>query len=313
MRKPELLLTRPFSAEETEALERDYILRKPWDATDPDAYIAQVAPGIRGIVTTGTAGADAALMAKLPNLEIVAGFGVGYDAVDLDYARAHGVRITNTPDVLTEDVANMGMALLLAATRRVPFGDRWVREGRWREGPMPLTPSIGGKRLGVLGLGRIGRAIAHRACAFGMDILYTGRAPHVDVDYGWRPDVLSLAADSDVLMVCAAGGAETRAIVDAAVLDALGPQGFLINISRGSLIDEPALIAALREGRIAGAGLDVYWDEPDIDPAFLTLDTVVLQPHNGSATFETRRAIGELMRANLAAHFAGQPLPTPVI
>jgi D-3-phosphoglycerate dehydrogenase len=313
MHKPELLLAGPFSTEETQALGQDYILHKPWEASDADAFFAQVGPTVRAIATAGNVGASAELMSRLPHLEIVACYGVGVDAIDLDYARAHGVRVTNTPDVLTEDVADMGMALLLAAARRIPFGDRWVREGRWPKGPMPLTTSLSGKRLGILGLGRIGRAVAHRASAFGMRILYTGQAPHADVSYEWRGDVVSLAKDSDFLMVCAAGGAETRALVDAPVLDALGAEGFLINISRGSLIDEPALIAALQNGWIAGAGLDVYLDEPDIDPAFLGLDTVVLQPHNGSGTRETRRAIGQLMRANLAAHFTGQPLPTPVI
>jgi D-3-phosphoglycerate dehydrogenase len=313
MRKPEVLLAGPFSTEETQALEQDYIVHKPWEAPDADAFFAGLGPDVRAIVTAGNLGASAALMGRLPHLEIVACYGVGFDAIDLDYARAHGVRVTNTPDVLTEDVADMGMALLLATARRIPFGDRWVREGRWPRGPMPLTTSLSGKRLGILGLGRIGRAVAHRASAFGMKILYTGRAPHADMPYDWRDDVVALAQDSDFLIVCAAGGAETRAVVNGPVLDALGPEGFLINVSRGSLIDEPALIAALREGRIAGAGLDVYLDEPNIDPAFLTLDTVVLQPHNGSGTRETRRAIGKLMRANLAAHFAGQPLPTPVI
>lgn len=313
MRKPELLITSPFSADETRALEQDYVVHKPWEATDSDAFFAKAGATVRAIVTAGNVGAGAELMAKLPLLEIITVFGVGFDAVDLDYCRAHGVRLTNTPDVLTEDVADMGMALLLATSRRIPFGDRWVRDGRWPGGAMPLTKSLAGKRLGIVGLGRIGRAVATRASAFGMEILYTGRAPHADVAYGWRGDVTALAADSDVLIVCAAGGPETRGVVDAAALKALGPGGLVINVARGSLIDEPALIAALQSGGVAGAGLDVYWDEPNINPAFLALDTVVLQPHNGSGTVETRQAIGRLMRANLAAHFAGQPLPTPVL
>lgn len=313
MRKPDLLLACPFSLQDTEAMQRDFFVHQAWAESDPEAYLTQVAPQIRAIATTGTKGASAELMARLPKLEIVACFGVGFDLIDLDYARAHGVRVTTTPDVLTDDVADMGLALMLAAARRIPFGDRWVKSGAWPSGPMPLTTSLAGKKLGILGLGRIGRAIARRAEAFGMHILYTGRQPQADQTYGWRSDPTSLATDSDFLMISAAGGADTAGIVNRAVLQALGPAGIVINIARGSLIDEAALVAALEAGEIAGAGLDVFVEEPLGASPLLAFDNVVLQPHNGSGTRETRTAIGALMRANLQAHFAGQPLPTPIV
>jgi D-3-phosphoglycerate dehydrogenase len=313
MRKPEILLTGPFSEAETAALKSDYLVHQPWLQPNPEAYLADVAPSIRAIATTGTLGASLELMQSLPALELVATFGVGVDAIDLDYARLRGIRVTNTPDVLTDDVADLAIGLLLAVSRKIAFGDRWVRDGRWPKGPMPLTTSLAGKTLGILGLGRIGRAIASRAKAFGMEILYTARSSHADVAYGFRPTPIELARDCDSLVISAAGGPETRGIVDGLVLRALGPQGFVVNIARGSLIDEPALISALMAGEIAGAALDVFWDEPDINPAFARLDNVVLQPHAGSGTDETRAAIGRLMRANLAAHFAGEPLITPFI
>jgi D-3-phosphoglycerate dehydrogenase len=311
MRKPELLLAAAFSDEERAALAQSYVVHDLGRLTEAGQGLGDVADRIQAIATTGAVGARSDLMAKLPRLEIVSVFGVGLDAVDLDHAKDRGVRVTYTPDVLTDDVADMGMALLLAVLRQITRGDRWVRDGRWPKGPMPLTTSLRGKTLGILGLGRIGRAVATRAEAFGMTILYMSRSQRT-VPYGYRSAVLDLAKDSDVLMITAAGGAETKGLVDAAVLSALGAKGVVINIARGSLIDEPALIEALAAGRIAGAGLDVFPDEPHVNPGLLTLDSVVLQPHNGSGTHETRRAIGALMRANLAAHFAGEPLPTPV-
>ena len=305
MRKPDVLLATAFSAEDTAELDALYTLHR----SVPD----EGAERIRAVATTGTHGATVELMRRLPGLELVAVFGVGFDAVDLDHARARGIRVTNTPDVLTDGVAEMAMALMLAVARRIPEGDRWVRESRWLDGPTPLGVLLKGRRLGVFGLGRIGLAVAERASAFGMTILYTARAPRTAVPYAWRPDARALAHDSDILILCAAGGEATRGVIDRAVLEALGPSGVLINVARGSLVDEPALLSSLRSGALAGAGLDVFWDEPHIDPGFRELETVVLQPHNGSATVETRAAIGALMRANLAAHFAGEPLPTPVL
>jgi D-3-phosphoglycerate dehydrogenase len=234
------------------------------------------------------------------------------DAIDLARARERGIRVTNTPDVLTEDVADMAWALLLATARRIPAGDAHVRSGAWAERAMAMTTRVWGKRLGVVGLGRIGRAVARRAEGFGMEVAYSGRTRREDAPYAWHPDPASLAAASDMLVVCAAGGAGTKGLVNAEAIAALGPNGILVNVSRGTVVDEAALLDALEDGGIAAAGLDVFGNEPKIDPRFLALENVVLQPHNSSGTRETRMAMASLVRDNLLAHFAGRPLPTPV-
>jgi D-3-phosphoglycerate dehydrogenase len=313
MRKPEVLLTGTYIEEEMAILERQFVVHRLWEASDAPAFLAEVGPRIRAIATRGDLGADAALMRELPNLEIVVCFGVGVDAIDLEHARARGIRVTNTPDVLTADVADMGMALLLATARRIPAGDHHVRSGAWIQAPMPLTTSISGKHLGILGLGRVGQAVARRAAGFDMRVSYCNPQPRQGIALPWYPDAISLAAEVDFLMVCASADASMRGLVNAPVLDALGPKGTLINIARGLIVDEAALLQALRTRGIAAAGLDVFLNEPAIDPAFIELDNVVLQPHNASGTVETRSAIGRLMRENLLAHFSGQDLPTPVI
>jgi lactate dehydrogenase-like 2-hydroxyacid dehydrogenase len=313
MSKPDVLLVCPLSEELETALERDYRVHRLSAAKDQPQFLKQIGPSVRAVLTRGDAGASASLMAALPNLEIVAVFGVGLDAIALDYARAHGIRVTYTPGVLTDDVADMAMALLLAAARRIVAGDRHVRSGAWARGPMALTTSASGKRLGILGLGRVGRAVAQRAAGFKMSIAYCNPSRKQDVSYDWYSDPSSLAAQVDFLVICAVAVPSTRGLVGAAVLDALGPRGILINITRGVIVDEAALLAALRERRIAAAGLDVFLDEPNINPQFALLENVVLQPHNGSGTIETRSAIGRLLHQNLAAHFAGESLPTPVL
>jgi lactate dehydrogenase-like 2-hydroxyacid dehydrogenase len=312
MPKPGLLVIGPYAEAELQALAERFTLHKLWEATDQDAYLARVAPDIRAIGTRGDMGASAALIAALPALEVISCFGVGTDAIDISAARARGIRVTNTPDVLTEDVADMGFALLLATARRIPAGDAYVRSGAWAEASMGLTTRVWGKRLGILGLGRIGRAVARRAQGFGMPVAYADQIRHADIEHDHHADVVSLARAVDMLIVCAAGGEGTRGLIDAAVLDALGPQGILVNISRGSVVDEPALLAALREGRLGAAGLDVFHNEPAIDPGFAALPNVVLQPHHASGTVETRAAMGRLVRENLEAHFDGRPLPTAV-
>lgn len=293
-------------------LEANYIVHKLWQADDPQALVASVGTRIRGIATRGDLGASADLMRALPNLEIVSCYGVGTDAIDLGHARERGIRVTNTPDVLTEDVADIALGLLLATARRIPQGDVFVRSGQWEQGPMPLVTRVAGKRVGIVGMGRIGQAIARRAAAFGCDISYFTRTARPELDYGFEPDLAALAAWADFLIVIVPGGEATKNIIDGSVLAALGPNGILINVSRGSTVDEAALIAALRDGSIQAAGLDVFLNEPNIDPRFLSLDNVVLQPHHGSGTIETRKAMGQLVRDNFAAHFAGRPLPTPV-
>lgn len=312
MAKVEILLVGPYPDGEMETLAASFVVHRLWEQSDVKSYLAGIGPAIRALCTRGDLGASADLMAQLPNLEIVACYGVGIDAIDLGHAQQRGIRVTNTPEVLTEDVADMALALLLATARRIPFGDAHVRSGAWGAGPMPLTTSVAGKRIGILGFGRVGAAVARRAAGFGMDIAYCSRAAAPDTPYRRFGDPEALAAHVDYLVVCLSAGPETRNMVDARVLAALGPRGILVNVARGVVVDEPALIAALRSGTIAGAGLDVFCNEPVPDPAFLTLENVVLQPHNASGTVETRAAIGALVRRNLHAHFAGEALPTPV-
>jgi D-3-phosphoglycerate dehydrogenase len=309
---PNVLLAGHYLDLEIAGLAEDYTLHRLADAMEPDTFLANVGPTIRAMVTRGDVGADSTLMAALPNLEIVASFGVGFDAIDLDYARKRAIRVTNTPDVLTDDVADMGIALLLAVARRIPTGDHHVRSGAWAKGTVPLTTRVSGKRLGLIGFGRVGRAIAARAAGFGLSVAYCGPR-RKDVSLPWYIDPVALAANVDFLVICAVSETATRGLIGESVLKALGPNGILVNIARGSIVDEPALIAALQGRHIAGAGLDVFDREPTIDPTFATLDNVVLQPHMGSGTVETRKAIGRLVHDNLIAHFAGQPLPTPVL
>ena len=312
MDKPDLLLLGPLNGPEMDMLAESFALHRLWEADDRDALLSRLAPGLRAVVTKGEIGADAALMDRLPKLEIVACYGVGTDAIDLGHAKARGVRVSNTPDVLTEDVADMAWALLLAAARRIPAGDAHARSGAWAEGPMEMATRVWGKRIGIVGLGRIGRAVARRAEGFGMRVAYSGRSRREYAPYGWHPDPASLAEASDILVVCAAGGAGTRGLVDKAAIEALGPAGILVNVSRGTVVDEAALLDALENGRLAAAGLDVFQNEPRMDPRFRALGNAVLQPHNSSGTRETRMAMAELVRDNLLAHFAGRDLPTPV-
>jgi D-3-phosphoglycerate dehydrogenase len=307
-----LLVVGELPAWDLDALAERFEVHLYYAAEDKAAMLARGRDTIRAIATKGEVGADAAMMDALPRTEIIACYGVGYDLIDVPAARARGIRVTNTPDVLTEEVADMAMGLLLAAARRIPAGDAWVRDGSWKtRGSMPLQTRVWGKRIGIVGLGRIGAAIARRAEAFRMPIAYSARQKK-DVPYDWFPTPAALAPHVDILMVSAAGGPSTRGLVDKAAIDALRPGAIFCNVSRGTVVDEDALLAALRERRIAAAGLDVFLNEPDIAPKFLTFDHVVLQPHAASATVETRKDMGALMRANLEAQMEGRPLPTPV-
>jgi lactate dehydrogenase-like 2-hydroxyacid dehydrogenase len=311
--KPDVLVVWPNRPKAMAELESAYTLHHLWQAPDREALLAEVGPRVRAIVTTGERGASAELIDRLPALEIAACFGVGYDGIDQEACRRRGVPITNTPDVLTEDVADMGLALTLCVMRRIVEGDRWVRAGRWvKEGAMPLGSTPRGKRMGIVGLGRIGKALARRAEAIGMRVAYHGRQPQPDVTYPHHADPVSLARESDVLAVCTPGGAATRGLISREALAALPPSAVLINIARGTVVDEAALVEALTSGRLAGAGLDVFADEPNVPEALLKLDNVVLTPHAASATVETRDAMAQLVVDNLAAHFAGKPLVTPV-
>jgi D-3-phosphoglycerate dehydrogenase len=311
--KPGLLVAGELPAWDIEALTERFDVHLYYAAEDKAGLLARHRDSIRAIATKGEVGADAALMDALPKLEIIACYGVGYDLIDVAAARARGIRVTNTPDVLTEEVADMALSLLLAAARRIPAADAWVRDGSWAaKGPMPLTTRVWGKRIGIVGLGRIGKAIARRAEAFGMPIAYSARERKADVAYEWYATPAAMAPHVDVLMVSAAGGAATRGLVDQAAIEALKPGAIFCNVSRGTVVDETALLAALRERRIAAAGLDVFLNEPAIDPEFATFDHVVLAPHAASGTVETRKDMGRLMRENLEAQMDGRPLLTPV-
>jgi lactate dehydrogenase-like 2-hydroxyacid dehydrogenase len=280
----------------------------------PDALRADLKNRVRGVATEANHGADRALITALPKLEVIAVFGVGTDAVDLAAARERNIPVTNTPGILADEVADLAIGLMLASARQILFADRYVRDGSWAsKGPIPLGRSVGGKTMGVLGLGGIGSAIAERGVALRMRVVYGGPRRKPDVPYDYVADPVELARHSDYLMVACKGGPETRHLVSAAVIDALGPNGTLVNVARGSVVDERALIAALVEGRLGHAALDVFESAPNPSPELLKLPNVIVQPHHGSATVETRAAIGRLMIDNLSAHFAGRPLLTPVL
>ncbi|MEO8849176.1 MAG: 2-hydroxyacid dehydrogenase [Casimicrobiaceae bacterium] len=292
-------------------LARDYRCIDYVKSTDKSALLAAEGANIRGLVQGGGTVQSTELLDALPKLEIISVFGVGYDGVPIDYCRKRGIQVTNTPDVLTEDVADTAVALLLMCARGFLTANRLLLKGDWNSGSGTLTTKVAGKRAGILGLGRIGKAIASRLTALEMHIAYSGRNKQ-DVAYEFVPDLAALAALSDFLIIAAPGGPATRNIVDADVLKALGSNGTLINIARGTLIDEAALVAALKAGTIRTAGLDVFANEPNVPAELLAMDNVVLLPHVGSATSETRQAMGDLCRANLDSWFAGEGVKTLV-
>jgi lactate dehydrogenase-like 2-hydroxyacid dehydrogenase len=284
-----------------------------WEVKDRDAFFESVGPRIRGIATSPGHGAtDAALFDRLPALEIVASFGVGYDNVDVVEAARRGIVVTNTPGVLDDEVADFAVALLLATVRQLPQAERYLRAGNWLKAPFPLGATLRGRKVGIVGLGRIGKAIAKRIAAFDVEVMYHGRTRQDGVAYPYHPTLLGLAQAADVLLVITPGGPGTRNLVDAEVLRALGPNGILINVARGSVVDEAALIEALRSGTILTAGLDVFADEPRVPQALLDMDHVVLMPHVASASVHTRTAMGQLVLDNLASFFDGRAPLTPV-
>ena len=295
----------------TAQLSAAYQFHDPLHETDPAAF-AKVAPQVRAVAGSGDSKVSAELMAQLPALELISIMGVGYDGVDVAAAKARGVMVTHTPNVLNDDVADLAISLMLCAARQLPAADRFVRSGQWLKGPMPLARKMSGARLGLVGMGRIGQAIAQRAQAFGMQIAYHTRSPKAGVPYAYHADLLSLARDSDFLVLITPGGAGTRHLVNAQVLQALGPKGILVNVARGSVVDEAALIEALEGGVIGGAALDVFEDEPRVPQRLMDLPQVVLVPHIGSATGQTRQAMADLAFGNLREHFAGRPVLTPV-
>ena len=309
--KPDVLTVARLPPFLMQPLQAAYAVHDRLHETDPAAFAA-VAPRIRAILASGESVVGAGLIAQLPALEIISVMGVGYDGIDVAAAKARGVVVTHTPGVLNDDVADLAIALMLAWARQVARADRFVRAGQWPAGPLPFGHKVSGARLGIVGMGRIGKAIAQRAAAFGMHIAYTARSAKADVPHRFLPTAAALAAQSDFLVVITPGGAGTRKLIDAQVLAALGPQGCLVNVARGSVVDETALIAALQAGTIAGAALDVFENEPNVPQALREMDNVVLTPHIGSSTAQTRRAMADLAFDNLNAQLTGQALLTPV-
>ena len=296
-----------------EEIESRARLHHPWREPDPEAALARIALEIRAIVATShTPKIDGAFMSRFPRLEIVSSFGVGYDHVDAVWAAQHGIVVTHTPGVLDAETADTAMALTLNAVRRYPQAERYLREGKWLQAPFPLTASLRGRVMGILGLGRIGKEIAKRAQAFGVEIVYHGRKPQDDAPYLYYPTLLSMAKACDILMVSAPSGPSTEKIVNRESLEALGPNGVLVNIARGALVDEVALIEALTNGTILAAGLDVFAFEPQVPEALLKLDNAVLTPHVGSASVTTRLAMAHLVVANLFSWMDGKGPITPV-
>lgn len=310
--KPQILVTHQMSAETQAELCEQFnchTLGSERHRTFED--LGKITNAIRGVASFGAV--PRTLMSRLPALEIVSNFGVGIDGIDLAYAKERGIIVTNAPDVLNECVADTAIALTLMLLRRFPAAQDYLRAGYWlTQGGFPYTRSLGGKTMGILGLGRIGEAIARRAIACGMTIRYHNRN-RKSVPYPYDPSPRILASNSDVLMIVTPGGDETRHLVDGVVLDALGKNGYIVNIARGSVVDEVALLHYLKEERIAGAGLDVYPDEPRVSVELMRRDNTVLLPHVASASVETRRAMGKLMIENLRRHFSGQSVLTPVL
>ena len=310
--KPDVLIVGPMYQPTLDTLDREFTTYKLWLAPDRKALLASCADRVRGIATTGFVGADAALIDALPKLEIISSFGVGYDTVDVAAARRRNVIVTNTPGVLNDAVADLAIGLMIAAARRIPQGDRFVREGKWIKQGLPLARHVTGKRLGIVGLGRIGQAIAKRAAGFDLKISYHSRHRVRESPFAYYERLVDLARNSDFLVAIVPGGNETHHLIDEEVMRALGPKGILVNVARGSVVDEKALVKCLQEGALGGAALDVFEEEPKVPEALFTMDNVVLQPHVGSATHETRTAMGQLTIDNLVAHFAGKPVLTPV-
>jgi len=311
--KPEILMMGPMMPHVEAALDDAYTVHRLFAADDKNALLAEAGPRIRGIATDGGLGASADVMGALPALEIVSCYGVGTDAIDLGHARERGITVTNTPDVLNDDVANMAVALVLATSRTLVANGAWVRQGRWTgEGAPPLARSIRGRKVGILGLGRIGKDIAEKLGVFGCEIAYHGRTQQDGVSYEYFADLTDMARACDFVIAICPGGPATDGIVNAQVLEALGPDGTFINVARGSVHDEAALVAALESGKLGMAGLDVFAAEPGVPDALMKRDDVILQPHQGSGTVETRRAMGDLVIENLRRHFAGEPVRTPV-
>jgi len=314
MAKRQILMTGPMMRMVMDQLESAFDVHRYWEADDKDALLADVGDKIEAIAVGPHTPIDGPLMSRLPNLKIVSNFGVGYDTVDAVWAGEHDIYVTNTPDVLTEEVADTTLGLILATVRQLSESERYLRAGRWeKEGPFPLTKaSLRDRRVGIIGLGRIGKAIARRLDAFRVPVAYHGRNEQPDVPYGYYPRLVDMAREVDILVAVIPGGPETQNLINAEILDALGPDGIFINVGRGTIVDESALIAALKDGRIMSAGLDVFEKEPHVPAELIEMEHVVLLPHVGSASVHTRNRMGQLCVDNIKTFFeTGKPI-TPV-
>ncbi len=308
-----ILALAPILPNEMEILESKFNVIRLWEAKDPEQLIKDNRNDIIAIVSTfNCKGVSKRLIDALPNLEIISQYGVGFDNIDLVEAKRRDIIVTNTPDVVTDDTADIALILMLTLARRTVEGDMFVRVGRWHSGAMQMGVSVSGKTVGIVGLGRIGKEVAKRAEAFNTKIIYHGRNKQEDMGYEYYDNLEEMASNSDFLILICAGGEETKGLVDYKILEALGPKGYLINISRGTVVNEEDLLIALSNKAIAGAGLDVYADEPNVPEGMIKMDNVVLSPHVGGNTLETKSKMGQLVIGNLRAHFEGLPLLTPV-
>lgn len=305
-------MTQPMMPYLLETLESKFTVYRLWEAKNPEAFVAEHSNSIHAVVGATAVGASAELIDSLPNLEIVSTYSVGLDKVDLAKCKERKIVVTNTPDVLTDDVADLAIGLALATLRQICAADRYVRQGSWLKGEYKLTTKLSGKNIGIVGLGRIGLAVAKRAEAFGCNIAYNSRSKKSDTTYPYSSSVTDLAARSDVLVVACPLTKETWHIIDRSVLDALGPKATLVNIGRGPLVDEKELVKALVEARLGGAGLDVFENEPDVPKELFDMENVVLLPHVGSSTWETSKDMSDLVVGNLEAYYSKKPLLTPV-
>lgn len=311
--RPAVLVPAPLMPYCMEELEKRFAVTLLSAQPDPAAFLASQGGAFRAIATSTFVGCKAELVDALPALEIISSFGVGTDSLAVAHAREKNIIVTNTPDVLNEETANLGIALLLAVTRNLVANDRYVRAGRWvKEGDAKLGRGLAGRQVGIVGMGRIGQVIARKLEVFGCPIAYHTRTAKRDLPWRHVPDLIQLARDSAALIVIVPGGPATAKLIDRQVMEALGPEGVLVNVARGSVVDEAALVDMLATGALGGAGIDVWEDEPNVPEALFGLDNVVLQPHVGSATVETRRAMADLTVANLERHFDGRPPLTPL-
>ena len=316
--RKQLLMAAPLPQLIQETLERRFLVHRLYEASDRQAALEQavgarvIATGVPILVQDVNVPIDAAMMDRLPKLELIANLGVGYDNIDVEAAAARGIIVTHTPDVLTEETADTAFGLLLNAVRQLPRAERFLREGRWLQSQFELSASLRGRTMGILGLGRIGAAIARRAQAFGVQVVYHNRKPVAGAPYRYFDKLIDMARACDILMIAIPGGARTRHLVDASVLEALGPHGVLINIARGSIVDEQALIEALQTDKILAAGLDVFAHEPRVPQALIDMEHVVLLPHVGSASQATRDAMSMVVVENVFAWDMGADIPCPV-